>query len=56
MSSVEVKTETRTLTATWTREMTKDLNSYHGLDLSKEILRVFRIEKRKNSIKNIFSR
>ena len=54
MSSVEVKAETRSLRATWSREMVQDLNSYHGVSLEKEIERIFRIEKRKNSIKNIF--
>ena len=54
MTSVEVKAETRALRATWSREMVQDLNSYHGVSLEKEIERIFRIEKRKNSIKNIF--
>ena len=54
MSSVEVKAETRALRATWSHEMVQDLNSYHGVSLEKEIERIFRIEKRKNSIKNIF--
>ncbi len=54
MTSVKVKAETRALRATWSREMVQDLNSYHGVSLEKEIERIFRIEKRKNSIKNIF--
>lgn len=54
-SSVEVKSESRALRATWTQEIVQDLNSYHGVSLEKEIERIFRIEKRKESIKNIFS-
>jgi uncharacterized coiled-coil DUF342 family protein len=54
ITSVEVKAETRSLRATWSSEMVQDLNPYHGVSLEKEIERIFRIEKRKNSIKNIF--
>jgi uncharacterized coiled-coil DUF342 family protein len=54
ITSVEVKAETRALRATWSREKVQDLNSYHGVSLEKGIERIFRIEKRKNSIKNIF--
>lgn len=53
-TSVEVKSETRTLRASWTSEMVQELNSYHGVSLEKEIEKIFRIEKRKKSIKNIF--
>ena len=49
-----IKSETRKLRASWSREMVQDLRSYHGDSLEKEIERIFRIEKRKNSIKNIF--
>lgn len=54
MTSVEVKVETRSLRSTWSHEMAQDLNSYHGVSLEKEIERIFIIEKRKKSIKNIF--
>lgn len=54
ITSVEVKAETRALRATWSPEMVQDLNSYHGVSLEKEIEKIFRIENRKNSIKNIF--
>ncbi len=54
MTSVEVKCETKKLRASWSREMVQDLNSYHGVSLEKEIEKIFRIENRKNSIKNIF--
>lgn len=57
MTSVEVKTETRPLKATWSREMAKDLQSYHGLDIddfAKEIVKSVRRERRQKSIKNIF--
>jgi hypothetical protein len=55
MTSVEVKAEARALRASWSSEMVQDLNSYNGVSLKKEIERIFRIEKRKESIKNIFS-
>jgi uncharacterized coiled-coil DUF342 family protein len=55
MTSVEVKSETKKLRSTWSQEIVQDLNSYHGVSLEKEIERIFRIEKRKESIKNIFS-
>jgi hypothetical protein len=54
MTSVEVKSETKSIRANWTHEMVQDLNSYHGVSLEKEIEKIFRIENRKNSIKNIF--
>lgn len=54
MTSVEVKSEKRSLRATWSQEIVQDLNSYHGVYLEKEIERILRIEKRKESIKNIF--
>lgn len=55
ITSVEVKSETRSLRATWSQEIVQDLNSYHGVSLEKEKERILRIEKRKESIKNIFS-
>lgn len=55
MGSVEIKTEKRTLRASWTYDMVQDLNSYHGDNLEKEIEKIFRIEKRKKTIKNIFA-
>lgn len=54
MTSVEVKAETRTLRASWTNQMVQELNSYHGVSLEKEIGKIFRVENRKKSIKNIF--
>jgi hypothetical protein len=61
IGSVEVKAETRAVKATWTRDMVKDLSSYHSLDVEKELaillkeeLRKQRISKRKKSINKIF--
>jgi hypothetical protein len=55
MTSVEVKAQTRTLKASWTREMSKDLESFTDMSsfeiyIAKELRR----KNRKNSIKNIF--
>jgi len=54
MTTIEVKSEVRALRADWSQEMIQDLNSYYGSSIEKEIERILRIEKRKNSIKNIF--
>lgn len=57
MTSIEVIAETRALRCEWTREMTQDLKSYHGInvdDLEREIIRGMRRDNRKKSIKNIF--
>lgn len=54
MTSVEVKSEIKTLRASWSREMVQYIKSYHGLSLEKKLERILRIEKRKVSIKNIF--
>lgn len=57
MTSVEVKTETKSLRANWTTEMVQDLQTYHGFDIdefAREISMNMRRENRKNSIKNIF--
>jgi hypothetical protein len=55
MTSVEVKAETRSLKCKWTREMSKDLESFTDMSsfeiyIAKELRR----KNRKNSIKNIF--
>lgn len=55
MTSIDVKSEKKSLRYTWSREMVQDLNSYHGISLEKEIEKILRIEKRRNSIKNIFN-
>jgi hypothetical protein len=59
MKSVEVNTESRTLRATWTREMVADLNMYHGLNIEDELSKMLnselRREKRKKSINKIFN-
>lgn len=55
--SKEVKSEIRPLRLKWSKEMVYDLKSFAGFDekLEKEIIRTLKIEKRKSSIKNIFS-
>ena len=58
MTSVEVKAQTRTLKASWTREMDKDLEVFTDIDMSSfeiYIAKELRRKNRKNSIKNIFS-
>jgi hypothetical protein len=58
MTSVEVKAQTRTLKASWTREMAKDLEVFTDIDMSSfeiYIAKELRRKNRKNSIKNIFS-
>jgi hypothetical protein len=59
MKSVEVNTESRTLRATWTREMVADLNMYHRLNIEDELSKMLnselRREKRKKSINKIFN-
>ena len=63
MRSVEVKAEVRALRANWTRELAHDLNSYHGLDIESEFVKLLkeelhkeRISKRKKSINKIFQK
>lgn len=55
MTSVDIKSKVKKSRANWSMQMVQDLNSYHGVSLEKELERILRIEKRKNSIKNIFS-
>ena len=57
MTSVEVKAETKALKCKWTREMSKDLESFTDIDMSSfeiYIAKELRRKNRKNSIKNIF--
>ena len=61
MESVQVEAKTRALRATWTRELAADLESYHNIDLDKELayllseeVRKMRASNRKKSINKIF--
>ena len=61
MRSVKVETKTRALRSTWTRELATDLDSYHNIDIEKELshllkedLRKQRASSRKKSINKIF--
>ena len=57
MTSVEVKAETKALKCKWTREMSKDLESFTDIDMSSfeiYIAKELRRANRKNSIKYIF--
>lgn len=63
MKSVEVKCETRALKSTWTRELAVDLDSYHNIDIDKELdyvlkeeIRKMRTSNRKKSINKIFNK
>lgn len=58
LTTKEVKSEVRSLRSTWNVEMAKYLQSYHQIDgdsIIKEIIKSFRKESRRESIKNIFS-
>ena len=61
MRSVQVETKTRALRSTWTRELATDLDSYHNIDIEKELshllkeeLRKQRASSRNKSINKIF--
>lgn len=61
MRSVQVKSETRAIRATWTREMAADLDSYHNIDIEQELAHLLkegiqktRASNRKKSINKIF--
>ena len=61
MKTIKVKAQTRTIKATWTRELSDDLSMYHNLDIDSELtillkkeLRKQRVSKRKKSINKIF--
>jgi hypothetical protein len=61
MQSVQVNTESRVVRASWTREMSQDLNIHHGLDFEDELSKMLKRElskercnKRKKSIDKIF--
>ena len=61
MTSIEVKAEIRAIKSTWTPEIAADLESYHNLDVEKELeyllkdeLRKQRVSNRKKSINKIF--
>jgi hypothetical protein len=61
MRSVQVEAKTRSVRATWTRELANDLESYHNIDLDKELdyllkeeVRKIRSSNRKKSINKIF--
>ena len=56
MKTIAVESKTRAIKAQWTAEMAKDLSSYHGIDLDKELTRVLRAESRKRKASNIFGR
>jgi hypothetical protein len=50
----EIKIETRSIKATWTREMAADLSSYHGLNVDEQLNGIIRSEMRKRSIVKIW--
>ena len=59
--SVQVEAKTRPIKATWTRELITDLDSYHNLDIDKELSYLLkeellkqRVSNRKKSINKIF--
>lgn len=58
MNSIEVKSKTRTLRSTWTREMADDIQSLTDLDMSsfeKYIAKEIRKTNRIRNIKKIFN-
>ena len=57
MTSVEINTTTRPIRAQWTREMVKDLSSYHGIDTSKMesiLMKELRAFERKSKVSKIY--
>ena len=57
MTSVEVKADTRVLRATWSRDLSHDLKSYHGInidDLASQLMSEMIKSKRKQKIYKIF--
>jgi hypothetical protein len=57
MTSVEVKSKTRAIKATWTPELVKDLEVFAGIDSSSfenYFVKEMRREMRKKSINKIF--
>jgi hypothetical protein len=57
MTSVEVKSKTRAIKATWNRELVKDLEVFTGIDSSSfenYFVKEMRREMRKKSINKIF--
>lgn len=56
MKETIVETKTRKIRAQWTAEMAKELSSYHGIDVDKELNRILRAELRKSKASNIFGR
>ncbi len=62
MNSIQVTSKTSSIRATFTRELSDDLNMYHGLDIDNELNRILmmelskeRRERRKESINKIFN-
>ena len=56
MKTAVVEANTRAIRTQWTAEMAKDLSSYHGIDLDKELNSILRAELRKRKASNIFGR
>lgn len=57
LTSTEVKSETKTLKASWTRELMSDISHFTGIDndvFSKILEKEIRRERRKKSINKIF--
>jgi predicted metalloprotease len=52
MTSVEVKSGTRAIRATWTPKMAVDLESYHNIDIEQELSHLLKEEIRKNRVSN----
>lgn len=50
----EIQIGTRAIKATWTREMSADLASYHGLNVDERLNSIIRSEVRKRSIVKIW--
>ena len=51
-----VEEKTRAIRTQWTPEAAKDLSSYHGIDLDKELNSILKAELRKSKASNIFNR
>jgi hypothetical protein len=56
MSSVDVKTETRQIRTTWTREIAQDLSSFYSIDIENRLRIEIRREIRRSKVYNIFKK
>lgn len=54
IETIQVKSETKSLRSKWTYEILQDVASYKSNNIEKELNSIWRAERRKNIIQNIF--